>query len=180
MTLQGLQRSQNQVPFPRETDQLLFPRQSDHPLLIANPLPNESEALERNSTNSPKPERKLEKNESVPEPNTMRNRNETPLQDQIELTHQNDSELVQKNLDPSLIASPPLAKKESVPKPKGQLISKCPFGFIVSTKTPTIFLRISLLASKKRLNQKIIVLYSFLSSKNYSIRDFFDFTFFRG
>ena len=38
---------------------------------------------------------------------------------------------------------------------KGQLISKCLFGAIVSTKKPTnIFLRISALASKKRSNQK--------------------------
>ena len=35
---------------------------------------------------------------------------------------------------------------------KGQLISKCPFGVIVWTKIPT---RISALASKKRLNQKL-------------------------
>ena len=39
---------------------------------------------------------------------------------------------------------------------KGQLISKCPLGVIVSTKkTNEIFLRISALASKKRLNQKM-------------------------
>ena len=39
--------------------------------------------------------------------------------------------------------------------PKGQLILKCPFGVIVSTKIPMKFvLRISALASKKRLNQK--------------------------
>ena len=50
--------------------------------------------------------------------------------------------------------NPKLEKKESVPEPKGQLISKCPFGFIVSTKTPAILLRISILASKKRSNQK--------------------------
>ena len=38
---------------------------------------------------------------------------------------------------------------------KGQFISKCLFGTIVSTKTPTnFFLRISALASKKRSNQK--------------------------
>ena len=37
---------------------------------------------------------------------------------------------------------------------KGQLISKCPFGVIVWTKIPTIFLRNSALASKKRSNQK--------------------------
>ena len=38
--------------------------------------------------------------------------------------------------------------------PKGQLISKCPFGVIVSTKkTNEISLRISALASKKRLDQ---------------------------
>jgi hypothetical protein len=38
---------------------------------------------------------------------------------------------------------------------KGQLISKCLFGAIVSTKkTNEIFLRISALASKKRSNQK--------------------------
>ena len=36
-------------------------------------------------------------------------------------------------------------------KDKGQLISKCPFGVIVSTND---FLRISALASKKRSNQK--------------------------
>ena len=37
---------------------------------------------------------------------------------------------------------------------KGQLISKCLLGVIVSTKKPTnFFLRISTLASKKRLNQ---------------------------
>ena len=33
---------------------------------------------------------------------------------------------------------------------KCQLISKCPFSVIVSTKMPTIFLRISALGSKKR------------------------------
>ena len=32
---------------------------------------------------------------------------------------------------------------------KGQLISKCPFSLIVSTKIPTIFLRISALGSKE-------------------------------
>ena len=38
---------------------------------------------------------------------------------------------------------------------KGQLISKCPFDVIVSTKIPTKkILRISALASKKRSNQK--------------------------
>ena len=42
---------------------------------------------------------------------------------------------------------------------KGQLISKCPFDVIVSTKIPMkFFLRISALASKKRLNQKNKVL----------------------
>ena len=41
------------------------------------------------------------------------------------------------------------------PFPKGQFISKCPLGVIVSTKKNNeIFLRISALASKKRLNQK--------------------------
>ena len=38
---------------------------------------------------------------------------------------------------------------------KGQLISKCLLGVIVSTKKPKISLRISALASKKRLNQKM-------------------------
>ena len=38
---------------------------------------------------------------------------------------------------------------------KGQLISKCIFGVIVWTKKPMIFLRISVLASKKSLNQKL-------------------------
>ena len=39
--------------------------------------------------------------------------------------------------------------------PKGQLISKCPFGVIKSSKKPTkFFSRISALASKKRSNQK--------------------------
>ena len=38
---------------------------------------------------------------------------------------------------------------------KGQLISKCLLGVIVSTKKPTNFLRISALASKERLNQKL-------------------------
>ena len=38
---------------------------------------------------------------------------------------------------------------------KGQLISKCLFGAIVSTKKPTNFnLRISAIPSKKRSNQK--------------------------
>ena len=37
---------------------------------------------------------------------------------------------------------------------KSHLISKCLFGVIVSTKIPTIFLKISVLASKKRANQK--------------------------
>ena len=36
----------------------------------------------------------------------------------------------------------------------GQLISKCPFGVIVWTKTPTNFFPGFLLASKKWLNQK--------------------------
>ena len=36
---------------------------------------------------------------------------------------------------------------------KGQLISKCPFDVTVSTKIPTNFLRISALASKKRLTK---------------------------
>ena len=40
---------------------------------------------------------------------------------------------------------------------KGQLISKCPFAVIFLTKTPTIFLRIPALASKKK---KIKTLYS--------------------
>jgi len=39
---------------------------------------------------------------------------------------------------------------------KGQLISKCPLGVIVfDQKTNEIFLRISALAYKKRLNQKL-------------------------
>ena len=38
-------------------------------------------------------------------------------------------------------------------KPKGQLISKHPFSVIVWTKVPTIFLRISALASKKWSNE---------------------------
>ena len=39
--------------------------------------------------------------------------------------------------------------------PKGQLISKCPFGVNKSTKkTNKTFVRISALASKKRSNQK--------------------------
>ena len=41
--------------------------------------------------------------------------------------------------------------------PKGQLISKGLFGVIVSTKKPTIFLRISALASKKSSNQKTLL-----------------------
>ena len=36
----------------------------------------------------------------------------------------------------------------------GELISKCPFGVFKSPKKPTIFSRISALASKKRSNQK--------------------------
>ena len=40
---------------------------------------------------------------------------------------------------------------------KGQLISKCPFGVKTSSKKPTIFSRISALASKKRSNQKTSV-----------------------
>ena len=60
---------------------------------------------------------------------------------------------------------------------KGQLILKCPFGVIVSTKIPTIFLRISALASKKRLNQNKGTLFFFnCIFKNYLIRDFFDLT----
>ena len=43
---------------------------------------------------------------------------------------------------------------------KGQLILKCPFGVIFSTKLPTFFLRISALASERRLNkEKIKALY---------------------
>ena len=38
---------------------------------------------------------------------------------------------------------------------KGQLISQCPFGVIVSTKMPTKFPRIAALASKEKLNQKL-------------------------
>jgi hypothetical protein len=46
---------------------------------------------------------------------------------------------------------------------KGQLISKCPFGVIVSTKIPMKFFKeISALASKKRLNTNIKALYFFL------------------
>ena len=44
---------------------------------------------------------------------------------------------------------------------EGQLISKCPFGVIVSTIVPTFYLRISILASKRRLNQKEKELYFF-------------------
>ena len=40
---------------------------------------------------------------------------------------------------------------------KGQLISKGLFGVIVSTKIPTIFSRISALASKKSSNQKTLL-----------------------
>ena len=63
---------------------------------------------------------------------------------------------------------------ENHPKTKGQLILKCPFDVIVLTEIPTIFLRISALASKKRLNQKnkyihfILVIIS-----KYLIQDFF-------
>ena len=96
--------NQNRVPFPRE---------SDLPLLIASPLPNESEDLERNLTNSPKPERKLENNESVPEPNTMRNRNEIPLQNQIQLTDQKESELVHRNSEPLIFLLPVSRELES-------------------------------------------------------------------
>ena len=45
---------------------------------------------------------------------------------------------------------------------KGQLLSKCPYGVIVLTKIPTIFLRIAVLASKKRLNQKLLKAFYFL------------------
>ena len=42
-----------------------------------------------------------------------------------------------------------------IPYAKGQLISKCLFGAIISTKkTNEIILRISALASKNSLNQK--------------------------
>ena len=58
----------------------------------------------RHSTNSPKPERKLEFNESVPEPNTMRNRNEIPLQNQIQLTDLKESELVHRNSESLLFS----------------------------------------------------------------------------
>ena len=44
---------------------------------------------------------------------------------------------------------------------KGQLISKFPFGVIVWTKIPTIFLRISALACKKSSNQKKSLIKSF-------------------
>ena len=51
--------------------------------------------------------------------------------------------------------------------PKGQLISKCLFGAMVLTKKPTKFLRISVLVSKKRSNQKnedfIILIRSYLT-----------------
>ena len=40
-------------------------------------------------------------------------------------------------------------------KDKGQLISKCPFGVIVSTKISKNFLRITALAFKKRSNKKV-------------------------
>ena len=48
------------------------------------------------------------------------------------------------------------AQKAAQSSAKGQLISKCPFGLIVWTKIPTnFFSKISALASKKRLNQKL-------------------------
>ena len=46
------------------------------------------------------------------------------------------------------------SSKIGVKPGKGHLISKCPFGVIVLTKRQTIFLRISGIASKKRLSQK--------------------------
>ena len=48
----------------------------------------------------------------------------------------------------------PRVKSNNSMSPKGQLISKGLFDGIVWTKKPTIFLRISALASKKRLDQK--------------------------
>ena len=46
---------------------------------------------------------------------------------------------------------------------KGQLISKCSFGVIVSTKITTNFSRISALASKKRWNRKKSYCYFFFN-----------------
>ena len=55
---------------------------------------------------------------------------------------------------------------------KGQLISKCIFGAIVSNKIPTKFLEDF---SIKRLHKKSKDILSFFNySKNYSIRSFFD------
>ena len=52
-------------------------------------------------------------------------------------------------------------KKSGLEGTKGQIISICLFGVSKSTKkTNEIIVRISALASKKRLNQKIRVLYT--------------------
>ena len=99
--------------------QLTHPNDSEHvqrnsdPLLIASPLPNESEAVERNSTNSPKQESKLEKNESVLELTTMRDRNEIPLQNQIQLIDLKEPELVHRNSEPLLFSLPISRELES-------------------------------------------------------------------
>ena len=49
---------------------------------------------------------------------------------------------------------PNLHKKSCMVSTKGQLISKCPFGVIVSTKIPTNFFMDFCPISKKRLNKK--------------------------
>ena len=108
-------RSFNVIPLNDiNSNQVPLPRESDHPLLIASPPSHESEALERYSTNSPKPERKLENNESVPEPNTVRNSNEIPLQNQIQLTDLKESELVHRNSEPLLFLLPISRELESI------------------------------------------------------------------
>ena len=60
-------------------------------------------------------------------------------------------------LGSSLVATKQIHTGDTVASAaKGQLTSKELFGVIVWTKKPTIFLKISALASKKRLNQKKI------------------------
>ena len=69
-----------------------------------------------------------------------------------------------------------MSKKLVSPDTKGQLISKCPFGVFESTKKPTkFFVRISALASKKRLNQKKFkgIVFFLLQFENYLIGDIF-------
>ena len=51
----------------------------------------------------------------------------------------------------------PSSKPDDMEEPKGQLNSKGLFGVIVSTKKPTIFLKISVLASKKSSNQTTFI-----------------------